>query len=310
MTKRRTFVKPKVLSPSKTFGGKTYLVRRFLALYPPEPITQLIVPYMGGMSTELNISPEMFVSGRMAIFSSDLDPMKVLFFNVVKERASELKAALAPVVYCESAFKDAVRQNTENEAWVQSNDIPPADTTRALLIARSWIIANRMSRDGLGKDFAWSDRLRGGQPGEINAWQTMVRNMESVGTSLRHTSIQCCRAIDALQARTELRGRGPRRAMVYLDPPYMHSARSTKTAYGKFEMDPNDHYDLASAASTINAHVMISGYDTPEYRVWYHGWWRMQFEMPNHAGQTKVKQRRKEIIWCNYQPSPQAVLQD
>src|SRR4029079_17631165 len=34
--------------------------------------------------------------------------------------------------------------------------------------AAGFLVRSRFSRGGLGRDFAWSDRLRGGQPGDRN----------------------------------------------------------------------------------------------------------------------------------------------
>jgi hypothetical protein len=43
--------------------------------------------------------------------------------------------------------------------------------------------------------------------------------------------------------------------------------------------------------------VAISGYANPLYDSVLRDWERVEFSMPNHSGQTRVKQRRVEVLW-------------
>ena len=44
---------------------------------------------------------------------------------------------------------------------------------------------------------------------------------------------------------------------------------------------------------------MTSGYANTLYDTALRGWERIPIPMPNHAGQTKVKSDRVEIVWVN-----------
>jgi DNA adenine methylase len=164
-----------------------------------------------------------------------------------------------------------------------------------LQAAVRFIVRTRMSRGGLGRNFAWSDRLRGGRPGDVNAWETFkARGLRRVARRLQGVELLCADAVEMIRDHD-----GPD-TLFYLDPPYVHSTRTAPDAYA-FEMGDDRHRRLIEAVLSLKGMVAISGYANRLYEQALGDWDRAEFDMPNHAGQTRQKQRRVEVLWMNPQ---------
>lgn len=73
-------------------------------------------------------------------------------------------------------------------------------------------------------------------------------------------------------------------ALIYLDPPYLHSARGSKDSRSvnpvsaiprrqyKFEMSEAEHIELIKHVQSMCSGVMLSGYDSPLYDSLCDGW--------------------------------------
>jgi hypothetical protein len=144
----------KVRSPLKTHGGKSYLARRFIALMPPS--RAFAEHYAGGMSIGLNLEPP------ACHLANDLDPELMGFWRSLRAADGGTLDAIRGLAYSEATFRMALGRPGDPQAF----------------LAR-----NRMSRGALGKDFAWSERLRGKTrpggpfPGDLNAWETIVEEL-------------------------------------------------------------------------------------------------------------------------------------
>jgi DNA adenine methylase len=158
-----------------------------------------------------------------------------------------------------------------------------------------FLVRNRFSRGGLGRDFAWSDRLRGGRPGDLNGWQTIRRELPRIARRLARVELRCQ---DALEVIREFDGPG---VLHYLDPPYVPTTRTVTRGVYDHEMSLDDHSRLIETITQCRGMVVVSGYANPLYDRALSGWERIEFEMPNHAGQTRSKQRRVEVLWLNPQ---------
>lgn len=273
---RLQYVKLKLRSPLKTFGGKSYLARRFISLFPDHDV--FLETHAGGLSVLLNRSPSSIE------VASDLNGPLMNAWRTLRGQGE----AVLPFL------RDEVEYSREWFDWAGE----AVDDDSDALLAIKFIIRNRMSRGGLGRDFAWSDRLRGGQPGDVNAWKTMVEeDLPRVIERIRGVDF---REQDALEVIRDAERYRDRRVLLFADPPYLHNTRTTRDAYDH-EMSEDDHFNLVSAlirASEWGAKVFLCGYESPQYREWVPPSWEMHtFSMPNHSGQGKTKNRRVECLW-------------
>jgi DNA adenine methylase len=275
------FAKPKLRPPIKTHGGKAYLARRIIKHLPRHQT--YVEPSAGGLSVLLNKTP-----APMEI-ASDLNPGLIGFYRVLRDRTEELLTRLNPLEYDAETFAWALEPGAEDD---------PLET------AVRFLVRNRFSRVGLGKDFAWSDRLRGGQPGDRNAWETIKGELPRIARRLARVELRCQ---DAIEVIAETDGPG---TLFYLDPPYLHETRTSRDIYSH-EMSDAHHVRLLETITRCRGMVVVSGYAHPLYDEALSGWERTTFSMPNHAGQTRSKQRRTEVLWLNPQcQGGRSVLRD
>jgi len=91
----------------------------------------------------------------------------------------------------------------------------------------------------------------------------------------------------------------PADVLIYCDPPYQRSSRSTKTAIYQFEMlEGDEHSDLCDLLLQIPAKIMLSGYENDLYNSKLRGWRKETIPTTNRAGTKMV-----ETVWLNF-PEP------
>jgi DNA adenine methylase len=260
----------KLRSPLKWHGGKSYLARRIIALIPPS--RAFAEHYAGGMSVGLNLEP---VACHLA---NDIDPDLIHFWRQL--RANEgggLLDAILEQPYSEPTFLEALDR--------------PGN-------ALAFLVRNRMSRGGLGKTFAWSGRTRGGRPGDLNAWETFKAELPAIVARLASIELTCRDGLESIRAADDAHGPD---VVHYCDPPYLPSTRSHPRAYSR-EMTVDQHLAMLAALRGVRGAVLLSGYRSDLYDAELAGWHRVDFDMPNHSGQGRSKQRRVECLWMNREP--------
>lgn len=263
----------KLRAALKWHGGKSYLARTIIPLLGGHET--YVEPFAGGLSVLLN-KPAASVE-----VANDLDPDLINFHRVVAARSGELGEMVEATPYSEESFTSAL-----------PFDSPGLDELER---ARRFMVRNRMSRSGMGKDYGWSDRLRGGQPESLNAWETIRRELPRIGDRLRSVMFLNGPAVDAIRRYDSAT------TTHYVDPPYVASTRTAKKVY-RFEMDDRAHRELLTTLLSCRGRVVLSGYRNPLYDDMLAGWRRIDIDMPNHSGQGKSKQRRVECLWVNEAP--------
>lgn len=88
---------------------------------------------------------------------------------------------------------------------------------------------------------------------------------------------------------------------MYLDPPYVLSARTGKQY--KHEMEAPEHEELLRVIVKSNAKIMISGYDTELYNDYLHDWRKEKFSSCAEQGKP-----RTEVVWMNYRDSQMSLF--
>lgn len=268
----------RIRPPVKAHGGKYYLARQIVPvlLSAPGHVTEYCEPCVfGGL---VFLAMPRFERETVG----DVNPDVVNLWRVLarQELAALLADRLDQIPYTEKSFE---RAETENDGTIVD-------------LAALFIVRSRFSRGGFGKTFARSQRTRGGQPGDANAWDTFrQQSLPQIAERAKDVEVvqQPC-------WRTVWDNRDRIQRLVYADPPYMPDTRTAKTAYGSYEMTPLQHAKLIVALRRHPGPAAISGYRCPEYDRWLSDWRRLDFDMPNNSGQGKKKQRRCESLWINW----------
>lgn len=89
-----------------------------------------------------------------------------------------------------------------------------------------------------------------------------------------------------------------RNALIYLDPPYLHSTRRSPRQIYRYELSDDDHERLLSIITELRCYVMISGYWSPMYAGVLADWRCITFETTTRGGSVST-----EYLWMNY-PEP------
>ncbi len=155
-------------------------------------------------------------------------------------------------------------------------------------------VNRRMSRGGLGKTFSWSERQRGGQPGEVNSWETMKKQLPLIKDKLQNIYLTCEDAFDCIKKHDN------RNTLFYIDCPYPKSTRTAKDVYEKYDWEDDKHVQLCRLMNSSCGKFVVSSYENPIYNELLEYWRIERKEMPNHSGQGKTKQKRTEALYINY----------
>lgn len=242
----------------KTFGGKFYGAKHIIPLFP-------------SVAQKVNII-------------NDLNFRIMEVYDCLKEKNlfCELSERLQAIDYKEENFQLA-------KTMFSSDKNTKID--RAIYT----LVCNRFSRGGMGKHFAWSNRLRGGRPGDENAWLNFKSDLpklhEYLADPAKGVVIMSADAVSLLKETTENKS-----VLAYLDPPYVHSTRVSKKVYSH-EMNNDQHRELLEVCVKHKGKLFISGYKNDLYEEYLSDWKVHAFEIANHSGQTKKKTRRLEIVW-------------
>ena len=85
------------------------------------------------------------------------------------------------------------------------------------------------------------------------------------------------------------------RELVYCDPPYLHSTRSSDRRY-RFDYEESDHLELLGLLKRLPCAVILSGYPSTLYDEQLTGWRSLELQVMNQAGV------RTEKLWFNFRP--------
>ncbi|MEZ8930331.1 MULTISPECIES: DNA adenine methylase [unclassified Vibrio] len=85
------------------------------------------------------------------------------------------------------------------------------------------------------------------------------------------------------------------RSVVYCDPPYVHSTRTSSARYEN-ELTDDDHRRLLEMLDSLPCFVMVSGYRNEIYDDLLADWWSVDFQAMTRGGV------RTETVWCNFTP--------
>ena len=258
----------------KCHGGKYYLSSWIIKEFPFDYEDMVYCePYVGAGSVALNKkkSKEEIVN--------DINSNVVDMYKAIRDDGKAFISKIKRINYSEKAFLDALKKKGVSTDYVENG-------------INEYII-RRMSRGGLGETFSFSERQRGGKPGDVNAWETMVADLKLIQARTEEWIILNKDALDLIKAWNDSN------CLLYLDPPYLPSTRTAKSAYD-FEMTEEQHIAMLNAINNTKAKVVLSGYNSKLYREHLEDWKMIKKSMPNHSSQEKTKKRRMECLWKNF----------
>ena len=260
----------------KIHGGKFFLGSWIISHFPEDyEKLNYVEPYAGGANV-------LFQKNKSAIeVINDIDLPLMNIYRALRDEPKEFARRLNLCEYSEETFAKAVGNSLQK------------DYEDYLDIAINEFIVRRMSRGGLRKAFAWSNRLRGGQPGDVNAWKTALELLPELAERLKEVFIFNKNATEVIQAFNT------NDVLLYVDPPYLLETRVSKTVYSS-ELSTDDHIELSYLLNNFKGKAILSGYASPLYSRLYKNWTVDKKKIANHASQKAKKDKKEEFVWKNF----------
>lgn len=248
-------------------GGKWRLAPWILQHIPPHRI--YVEPYGGGASMLLR-KPRSY-----AEVYNDLNEEVVNVFRTARDQGEELRRALY--------FTPFGRMEFENSYKPVPCNVEQARRT----IVRSFMgFGSDSASSGIKSGFRANSNRSGTTP--AHDWRNYADVFDFFIERLRGVVIENRDAIDCMKQHDR------EDVLIYADPPYVLSTRTSKKHGYKHEMDDEMHRDLAAYLATCKASVVLSGYNTDIYHDILWDW--KCVERKAHADGAR---ERTEVLWIS-----------
>jgi DNA adenine methylase len=256
------------------YGGKFSHLDWLLPLLPAAH--HYCEPFAGSAAVLLNREPAPVET------YNDIDGEVVNFFRVLRDDTELLARQIGLTPFSREEFYHALSK--------------PTGKLSDLERARRFFIRARQARTGLAQTATlgrWANcknTSRSGMSGVISRWLGGIEGLDDIGARLLRVQIENRPALDLIRLYDS------KQTLFYCDPPYLHTTRGDSKAYG-FEMDEEQHHELAAALRRIEGKAAISGYRCELMDRLYKGWRRFDADEKHcHS----IKQLRQESVWMNY----------
>jgi len=263
------------------------MTKKLLPLIPEHKI--YVEPFGGGASLLFAKKPS-----PVEVYN-DIDSGLVNFFKVLSDTKlfEKFYRRVAVLPYSRELFYEC------RESWQEYDD--PVER------AAKWFVVARQSFSGsFGSSWGFAaTHSRCGMAGSVSGWLSTIERLPEIHARLQRVQIEhndfrkVIKTYDTLET------------FFYLDPPYVHSTRSSSRY--QHELSDADHKDLIELLKNIKGKVLLSGYDNPLYEDL--GWHKKQWQTVCYAagktratgiqgeGSAKKMQPRTECVWMNYENS-------
>jgi len=280
----------RIKTPIKYPGGKSYLAGRIAELMKDKPHICYIEPYCGGCSVLFARDPD---------FNWSHDPKQPGCSEVINDYYEALMT-FWKVVADPNKFK-ILRQNLEltlfgQDSFTAAYDLLRSSYTDPIVIATAFFIVNRQSRSGSGKMFITPvvNRTRKGINDHVSAYLSAIEGLTEAHARLKTVVIT---NQDAMYFVNKYKDNP--NVLMYLDPPYPLSTRTTTQLYER-ELTDDEHYTLIDAIRDAEAGVILSSYDNSIYNEGLTDWNRLNIPVKKHMSGKKAKPEAVEVVWYNF----------
>lgn len=248
-------------------GSKWNLADTIVSMMPEHK--SYLEPYFG--SGAVLFSKPIFPIETINDISDDV----VNLFRMIREHPDELATAIYYTPYAETEYEIACTCQEED----------PIERARLFMI-------KSLQSHGFStwRKVGWKVDVQGRERSYcVKHWNEVPDIIHQAAERLKQVQIANTDALSLIKRFDH------ENVFMYLDPPYMISARASKRKQYEHEMTEADHIKLLETITKSRAKVMISGYQTDLYDEILKGWNRYEYETTTEMGM-----KRTEIIWTNY----------
>lgn len=251
-------------------GGKWKLAPWIISQMPSHEY--YVEPFGGGGSILLRKD-----RCRQEVYN-DLDREIVNLFRVVRDQGYSLQKKLADTPYSRDEF-----------ALSYTPSADPLEQARRTVVRGFMGFGSAASS---GEKTGFRAQNHGNGTSCAGDWKNYPEALEATIERMRGVVIENTDATSLISQQDHVD------ALLYCDPPYVHSTRKKTKPYCKkgyrFEMSDDDHIALAKTLHSASGMVMLSGYSSPLYDELYGGWARIDREALADGAKLRL-----ESLWFN-----------
>jgi len=259
------------------YGGKYSHLDWLLPLLPP--CHHYCEPFGGSAAVLLNREPAHVET------YNDIDGEVVNFFRVLRNNSEDLIRAIGLTPFSREEFAIACEIDTS---------LDPVERARRFYIRARQVRTGLAQSATLGRWANCKHTSRAGMAGAVSRWLGAIEDLPDIALRLLRVQIENRPAIEIIRLYDSPE------TLFYCDPPYIHKTRGDKNAYA-YEMNDEEHMELASVLNSVQGLVAISGYDCDLMADLYPPPKWHKSIAPTRTIHS-VKDKRTEILWTNYDP--------
>lgn len=256
--------------PGSKWGIADWIISHF-----PEGYEKLVYlePFAGSGAVFYNKLP-----GAVETIN-DIDSDVVNLFRVLRDRPEELKRALELTPYSREEY---------DRSFEPCED--PLEQARRYMVRTTQAIGAKM-----GGKCGWRNHKQMKISGTACKWGVITSTIDTAAARLRGSSTNLVQ-IEHMDAMRLIERYDSPDVLMYLDPPYVRSARRSGKLY-RHELDDAGQWKLLELVTKSQARIVLSGYASPLYDEALQGWYR-----DTTMSQTTSTEMAVECLWTNYEP--------
>lgn len=266
----------KLTTPIKYFGGKGTMFNDIIKHFPNKAdFDTYIEPFGGSYSIGLKLEEIPKIE-----FYNDLDKNVYTLYKVLSDPVmfNEFKNKCDLVFYNEDIRK-------EFKELLKTDNLSMVDR------AFYFFYINRTSHNGVG-GFSKNTYIRRNMSKSISDFLSSIDRLPELHNRLTNIIVTNTDGIELIKNHSDPR------TLIYCDPPYEHSTRTT--ARYSVDMNRDGHLVFLEAVMESKSKILISGYDCEPYNILTeNGFEKIQFEVKTITGNFKPK-TKIESLWRNY----------
>lgn len=254
--------------PGSKWGIANWIIEHF-----PENYEKMIYlePFAGSGAVFFNKHPSAVET------INDVDSDIVNLFYVLRNHPIELKEALMLTPYSREEYDKAFEVADE-----------PIEKARRYMVKTTQAIGAK-----LNSKCGWRNHKQLKIGGTACKWAGITDTIDAAAARLRGSTTNLVQ-IEHMDALRLISRYNTPDALIYLDPPYVRSARKSGALY-RHEMNDEQQVHLLESITASRAKIIISGYRNEMYDEYLQGW-----ETDSTMSQTTSANMAEEVIWMNY----------
>ena len=262
-------------------GSKWSLAQWIISLFPDcyEKMVYL-EPFFGSGAVFFNKLP-----GTVETIN-DLNSDVVNLFRVLRDRTEELKRVLALTPYSREEYDHSLEPCED-----------PLERARRFMVYTTQAIGAKLD----GSKCGWRNHKQLKVGGTAYKWGGITDTIDIAAKRLRGSTTNLVQ-IEHMDALRLIERYNNPDVLMYLDPPYVRSARKSGRLYSH-EMNDAGQVRLMETICRSEAKIIISGYRSELYDTYLAGWRSLDSKSQTTSGKVAT-----ETVWLNYEPPAEQMM--